>query len=501
MDQIFKTCSEDPIQVNLNTSLGNSEALVQQIIGQIVLHPNSTENSIREITFINEKFRSLLLTTPVHSLVFRYGPSGVAATFDSLKCAGIDSEGKIMISHLWKCTSGFLLVDDCFTFEKFEELRFIEANDGAPLNRRRITFLGRDKKELFVERVKCDITVTHGCLVMFTTHDGFTKNLVSCFYIDGRDLTKLERAMSVPLPSSEDNISVEVFGAKDSDIEQDNAFDSASQSTVSKLINTPFGTSIIDEDRGIEVTLSTDEREASLKQREQEMDNRERDIAEQERNLKQRDLLLADLQSPEKIDIAHCGAAPSGGLKELEQRLLKLAAMKSSADYPSPMTTKNFLTQMTSSKSVNDGIEIFEVPEAELAHYDKSIQNREADARAREIALAGFQLTMEKRVMALDLRENSAAILEAKLQNREKFVQAREQEINSLNRSLSWRDGLRKKRETELAAHEEANSRLRDQLDADRETLDSREAVMEREFQNYYERYDTYPYDCYPYSQ
>lgn len=229
------------------------------------------------------------------------------------------------------------------------------------------------------------------------------------------------------------------------------SFDSASQSTVSKLINTPFGTSIIDEDRGIEVTLSTDEREASLKQREQEMDNRERDIAEQERNLKQRDLLLADLQSPEKIDIAHCGAAPSGGLKELEQRLLKLAAMKSSADYPSPMTTKNFLTQMISSKSVNDGIENFEVPEAELAHYDKSIQNREADARAREIALAGFQLTMEKRVMALDRRENSAAILEAKLQNREKFVQAREQEIKSLNRSLSWRDGLRKKRETELA--------------------------------------------------
>ncbi|KAM3157659.1 hypothetical protein ABEW05_001807 [Botrytis cinerea] len=480
MDQIFKTCSEDPIQVNLNTSLGISEALVQQIIGQIVLHPNSTENSIREITFINEKFRSLLLTTPVPSLVFRYGPSGVAATFDSLKCAGIDSEGKIMISHLWKCTSGFLLVDDCFTFEKFEELRFIEANDGAPLNRRRITFLGRDKKELFVERVKCDITVTHGFLVMFTTHDGFTKNLVSCFYIDGRGLTKLERAMSVPLPSSEDNISVEVFGAKDSDIEQDNAFDSASQSTVSKLINTPFGTSIIDEDRGIEVTLSTDEREASLKQREQEMDNRERDIAEQERNLKQRNLLLADLQSPEKIDIAHCGAAPSGGLKELEQRLLKLAAMKSSADYPSPMTTKNFLTQMTSSKSVNDGIENFEVPRL--------------NARAREIALAGFQLTMEKRVMALDRRENSAAILEAKLQNREKFVQAREQEIKSLNRSLSWRDGLRKKRETELAAHEEANSRLRDQLDADRETLDSRETVMEREFQNYYERYDTYPY-------
>lgn len=223
MDRIFKTFSEDPIEVNLNTSLENSEALVQQIIGQIVLHPNSTENSIREITFIHEKFKSLLLTTPVPSLVFRYGPSGVAATFDSLKCAEIDSEGKIMISHLWKCTSGFLLVDDCFTFEKFEELRFIEANDGAPLNRRRITFLGRDKKELFVERVKCDITVTHGCLVMFTTHDGFTKNLISCFYIDGRGLTKLERTMSVPLTSGEHNISVEVFGAKDLDIEQDNA--------------------------------------------------------------------------------------------------------------------------------------------------------------------------------------------------------------------------------------------------------------------------------------
>lgn len=72
------------------------------------------------------------------------------------------------------------------------------------------------------------------------------------------------------------------------------------------------------------------------------------------------------------------------------------------------MTTEGFLTQMTSSKSVNDGIENFEVPEAELACYDKSIENREADARAREIALAGFQLAMEKRVMALDLREKSA---------------------------------------------------------------------------------------------
>lgn len=57
------------------------------------------------------------------------------------------------------------------------------------------------------------------------------------------------------------------------------------------------------------------------------MDNRERDIAEQERNVKQLDLLLADLQSPEKIDIAHCEAAPSDGWKEFKQILLKWAAM------------------------------------------------------------------------------------------------------------------------------------------------------------------------------
>ncbi|KAF7915424.1 hypothetical protein EAE99_010197 [Botrytis elliptica] len=470
MDQVFKTCSEDPIPLELNTSIENGEAVIQQIIGQIVHHPKSTQKSIKDITFIHERFKSLLLTSPAPSLVFRYGPSGAAVTFHSLKCAQIDSEGEIMISHLWKCTSGFLQVDDSFTFEKLEELRFIKTNEGAPLNRRRITFLGSDKKELFVENLKCDITVTHDCLVMFTTHDGFAKNLVSCFYIDGRGLTKLETAMSVPLRSDEENISAEVVQPNDSDMEQDSAiFDSASQSTIANFIYTPAGTSAIDEDRGFEAALSTDEREASLKQREQEMDNREREIAEQERNI-----VLKDPQSSEKIDIAHLEARLSDIFKAFEEKL--------------------------TSKTVNDGKEDFEVMGTKLAGYDRALRNRHTDVTAREIALARFQLAMEKREGALTERKESAKKLEAQVQERENLACSRAQELETLSRSLRRRDELLNERETGLAARDEANVRLREQLDADREILDAREAAMEQGLRDDYERYDTYLYDCYPYS-
>ncbi|TGO58142.1 hypothetical protein BCON_0058g00250 [Botryotinia convoluta] len=337
---------------------------------------------------------------------------------------------------------------------------------------------------------------------MFTTHDGFAKNLVSCFYIDGRGLTKLETAMSVPLRSDEDKISAEVFQAKDSDTEQDTAiFDSASQSTVANFIHTPAGTSSIDEDRGFEAALSTDEREASLKQREQEIDNRERDIAEQERNLNERDLVLADLQGSEKIDIAHLKAALSDGFKGLEEKLIILAEMTSSNPHSSPMTAKkNSLTQTTSPKTVNDGIEDFEVTEAKLAGYDKALKNRQSDASAREIALARFQLAIEKREVALAEREELAKKLEAQVQEQENLARDRAQELETLNRSLSRRDKLLNERENELAAREEANTRLREELDVDRENLESREAAMDQYFQDDYERYDNYQYEGYPYS-
>ncbi|KAF7867060.1 uncharacterized protein EAF02_009846 [Botrytis sinoallii] len=382
-----------------------------------------------------------------------------------------------MISHLWKCASGFLQVDDSFTFEKLEELRFIKTNEGAPLNRRRITFLGSDEKELFVENLKCDITVTHDCLVMFTTHDGFAKNLVSCFYIDGRGLTKLETAMSVPLRSDEESISAKVFQPNDSDMEQDSAsllyqhsiFDSASQSTIANLIYTPAGTSAIDEDRDFEAALSTNEREASLKQREQEMDNREREIAEQERNL-----VLKDPQSSEKIDIAHLEARLSDIFRAFEEKL--------------------------TSKTVNDGIEDFEVMGTKLAGYDRAIKNRHTDVSAREIALARFQLAMEKLEGALTEREESAKKLEVQIQERENLARSRAQELETLSRSLRRRDELLNERETELAARDEANIRLREQLDADREILDAREAAMEQGLRDDYERYDTSLYDCEPYS-
>ncbi|KAF7903951.1 hypothetical protein EAF00_001285 [Botryotinia globosa] len=482
MDQVFKTCSEDPIPLELNTSLENGEAVMQKIISQIALHPNSTQKSINDITFIHEKFNSLLLTTPAPSLVFRYGPSGAAVTFHSLKCAQIDSEGKILISHLWKCTSGFLQVDDSFTFEKPEELRFVEVNERAPMNRRRISFLGSDKEELFVERIKCDITVALNSLVMFTTHNGFAKNLVSCFYIDGRGLTKLETAMSAPLRSYEENLSAEVFQAKDSAIEQDAAlldqhsiFDSDSQSTMASFIHTPAGTSATDEDRACETALPTDGREASLKQREQEMDNRERETAEQERNLEERNLLLADLQNSEKINITHLEARLSDILRGFEQKL--------------------------TSKTISDDIEYFEVMGAKLAGYDRALKNRHTDASAREIALARFQLAMEKRERALTEQEKLAKKLDTQLQERETLVRNRAQKLNTLDRNLSRRDKLLNEREKELAALEKANIELQEQLDADREILESREVAMGQGVRDDYGRDDTYLYNCYPYSR
>ncbi|KAF7957317.1 hypothetical protein EAE96_002903 [Botrytis aclada] len=481
MDELFKTWSETPITLDLKRSLENGEALMQQIIGQIVLHPNSTQKSIKEITLIHEKFMSLLLTTPAPSLVLRYGPSGAAVTFHSLKFASVDSGGKIMISHLWKYASGFLLVDDSFTFEKPQELRFIETDEGAPLNSRRITVLGRNRKELFVESMKCHITVTDGCLVMFTTHDRFAKNSVSCFYIDGRGLKKLETAMSTPLRSDEDDISAEVLQTKDSDTEQNTAFDSVSQTTDQRLINTPAGTSTINEDRGFEAVSSTDQREASLKQREQEMDNREREIAEQERNIKKSDLVLADLQSSFKINITHLEATLSVRYKGFEEKLNKIVDATSSTAHPSPLIVKkNSLSRMTSPKHFNDGIGNFEVRKAELKSHEKALRKLQVDANARETALSGFQMAMERRERILGDRENSEATYEAELQDREKFVQKRRQELKMFSRELDRRDALLKERETELAARGKANIRPREQRDTNRATLEPRQASREQ---------------------
>ncbi|TGO64793.1 hypothetical protein BOTNAR_0084g00250 [Botryotinia narcissicola] len=382
MDQVFQTCSENPTSLQLNISLENGEAVMQQIIGQIVLHPSSTQKSIKDITFIHEKFKSLLLTTPAPSLVFRYGLGGAAVTFLSLKCAQIDSEGKIMISHLWKCTSGFIQVDDSFTFEKPEELRFIEVNEGAPMNRRRISFLGSDKEELI--------------------------------------------------------------------------FDSDSQSIMASFIHTPAGTSATDEDRACEAALSTDEREASLKQREQEMDNRERESAEQERILRERILVLADLQGSEKIIITHLEARLSDILRGFEQKL--------------------------TSKTINYDIEYSEVMEAKLAGYDRALKTRHTDARA------------------LTDREKLVKRLDTQLQEQETLGRNRAQELDALDRSLSRRDELLNERENELAAFEKANIELREHLDADREILESRDAAMEQGVRDGSGRYDTYLYNFYPHS-
>ncbi|KAF5875714.1 uncharacterized protein Bfra_011477 [Botrytis fragariae] len=332
---------------------------------------------------------------------------------------------------------------------------------------------------------------------MFTTHDGFAKNLVSCFYIDGRGLTKLERAMSIPSRSDENKISVIGFQEKDSDTEQDNCiFDAASQSTVAQFIHTSAGTSAIDEDRGFETALSPSEREASLKQREQEMDNRERDIAEQERNLKERDILLADLRGLEKIDIAHLEAALSDIFKGLEGKLIELAEMTSSNLHPSPMTAKkNSLIQIKFPKTSNDGIEEFEATEVKLAGYDKALKVRHAEANAREIALARFQLAIEKRGIFLNERGESTEKLEAQVQERGNLARDRTEELDTLSRSLTRRDELLNERETELAARAEAEIRLLDQLDADREILEAREAAMERGFQGDYEQFDTYHHE------
>ncbi|KAF7926093.1 uncharacterized protein EAE97_010393 [Botrytis byssoidea] len=346
MDQVSKTCSENPTPLQLNTSLENGDAVMQQIFVK-----SATQKSIKDITFIHENFKSLLLTTPAPSLVFRYGPSGAAVTFHSLNYAQIDSKGKIMISHLWKCTSGSLQVDDSFIFEKPEELRFIEVNEGAPMNRRRISLLGSDKEELSVERIKCDITVALNCLVMFTTHDGFSKNL-----IDGRGLTKFEATMSVPLRSDEDYMAAEVIQAKDLDIEQDTVvFDSASQSTV-------------------------------------------REIAEQKRSLKGKDLVLPDLQGSEKIAMVHLEAMLWDAFRGLEEKLISLAKTTFYAAHPSPLTgKKDSLTQITSLETANEGIENFEVSKAKLADCDKALESYGLDISTREIALDRFQPTTEKR--------------------------------------------------------------------------------------------------------
>ncbi|THV52222.1 hypothetical protein BGAL_0085g00120 [Botrytis galanthina] len=324
--------------------------------------------------------------------------------------------------------------------------------------------------------MQCDITVTDDCLVMFTTHDRFAKNLVSCFYINGRGLTKLETAMSVPLRSDEENISAEIFQANDSYMEQDAAiFDSASQSTIANFIHTPAGTSTIDEDRGFEVALSTDEREAFLKQREQEMDNREREIAERERNHNERNLVTADLEGSEKINITH-----------LEERLSDIF--------------RGFEEKLTL-KTINGGIERSEVMGAKLAGYDRALKNRHMDASAREIALARCQLAIEKREGALTEREESAGKLETQVQERETLARSRAQELETLSRSLSRRDELLKERETELTANIELEIRLCEELDADREVLEAREAAMEQGLRDDHERYGAHLYEYYPYSR
>ncbi|TGO10935.1 hypothetical protein BTUL_0121g00080 [Botrytis tulipae] len=182
MDQFLLT-EGSANNFNLQNVFENRQALLQQILGQVVAIPGMTQELTSKFLDLYRQFEGLLLATPVPGLVFRYGGRIAQVNFHSILNVGKNDSGHICVHHLWKGDCGFVLVEDVFSFFRSSKI-FRHGYNKSPLVRRRTTLLSNEKEKLYSQPMMYEIISRAGRLMMGTSSGSLLSQDRVCFYIE-----------------------------------------------------------------------------------------------------------------------------------------------------------------------------------------------------------------------------------------------------------------------------------------------------------------------------
>ncbi|CAD6439195.1 2fe1067b-4fef-436e-aa42-ca4b2f5449b1 [Sclerotinia trifoliorum] len=144
--------------IHSKSPAGNRDAAIEQALGKIMTDKHSDAFVVDRLQTMYRHHKHLLLTSPIQSLIYRFGTNVGSPTFIALKRTSVSrferfgSKKLVNIDHLWRIPGRLILVKDTITVS-FSVTRCI-------------TLIGDHQDEVGLEHMHCIMFSRNGNLSM-----------------------------------------------------------------------------------------------------------------------------------------------------------------------------------------------------------------------------------------------------------------------------------------------------------------------------------------------
>ncbi|KAJ8064226.1 hypothetical protein OCU04_006574 [Sclerotinia nivalis] len=222
--------------IHSDSPAGNREATIEQALGKIFTDRHANAIVVDTLQTMYRYHKYLLLTSPIQSLIYRFGTNVGSPTFLALENTSVSKFERpgtnklVNIDHLWRIPGRLIRVEDTINLRVNWFGRADEAVN------RRITLIDDHQDEVGLEHMHCIMFSRNGHLEMMVPVSAFGgPNDGHYFYNEGKEVDVREGRAIEAIPR--------VNNASAS-MQQDGFSDHGSEFTVDSLVrDTPAATS------------------------------------------------------------------------------------------------------------------------------------------------------------------------------------------------------------------------------------------------------------------